>query len=341
MLDSIIKGTSVGGQIRQWQEYFEGKRILITGAMGYIGSSVAQSFANIDCRLILLDICDLQWMPSDSIAEISSVCGDITLPETWHSVLHTVDYVFHLAALEYDRLNYDIRNDWEVNALSVFHLVETCRKGGIHPRVIFASSANIFGSIETLPVNETNRDHPPTLWSAHKLLAENYLRMYAQRYGIESVVLRLANVYGPAANPDVMDHVVINKTILRALTGETLRVFGNRDCIRDFIYIDDVISAFLHAGVSGNLSPKGEPYVIGSGLDRKIESIWMIIAEKVGEAMGKEVPVEVDDSVSLEPLDIRNFIADTSLFCRLTGWQPEMPLEQGIATTLDVLKTMN
>jgi len=82
MLESSIKGTSAVGLIQQWKKYFEGKLILITGAMGYIGSSVAKSFASIDCRLILLDIGDLQWKPSDSTAEVSLIRGDITLPDT-------------------------------------------------------------------------------------------------------------------------------------------------------------------------------------------------------------------------------------------------------------------
>jgi len=188
-----------------------------------------------------------------------------------------------------------------------------------------------------LPVNESHRDNPPSLWSVHKRAAEDYLRVYAQRYGVESIILRLANVYGPSACPDLIDHVVVNKVILQALAGKKLRVFGNHDCKRDLVYIDDVAWAFLLAGACNDAPWKGNFYIIGGESEQTIREVWGVVAEKVGALIGKDLHVENDLSVKLEPLDMRDFVANASQFRKLTGWKPEMPVEKGIEATVHAL----
>jgi len=316
-------------------EYFSGKRILITGFRGYVGSSLAQLASELDCKLRLLDIVGEGWLPDNSIAAVEVLQGDITDPETWSGALDCVDYVFHLAALEYDRSSFDVVKDWKINALSVFHMVEACRLNDLKPKIIFASSANIFGSVDSLPVNEKTRDNPASLWSVHKLTAENYLRSYAQRYGINSVILRLPNVYGASACLPVANRVIVNGVILQALSGKPLTVFGNSSCKRDYLHVDDVASAFLSACMCKDMPQNGEFYVIGGASAMTFQDLWCLIAEKVAVVTGKQVPVEHDDSVTLEPLDMRDFIADASTFYELTGWAPKVFLERGIEETID------
>ena len=160
-----------------------------------------------------------------------------------------MDYVFHLAAKEYFyRSEYDPEQDLQFNALPILRLLEVCRVQTYRPKIVFASSANLFGLVDTLPVNEDNRDNPLTMWAVHKLTAENYLRLYAQQFGIQSITLRLANVYGPTARWSVMDRVVINKVIAKALDGEALVTYANQSCVRDYVFLDDVVSAFMLAG---------------------------------------------------------------------------------------------
>ncbi len=325
---------------QQIKKYFVGKKILVTGFRGYVGSSLAQLISEFDCNLTLLDVVSLGWCPSSSEANIEVVQGDVTEPNTWSSVLEGVDCVFHLAALEYDRSNFDVIKDWKINALSVLNLVEACRVSGIRPKIVFASSANIFGAVDELPVNENTRDNPASLWSVHKLTAENYLRTYAQRYGVGSIVLRLPNVYGASACLSVADRAIVNNAIIQALAGKAIRVFRNSGCKRDYMYVGDVAMALLSASICESMPQKGEFYVIGGESVMTFEDLWNIIANKVGAVTGKRVSVEQDKSVTLEPLDMRDFVADTSKFCGLTGWTPKVLLEKGIEETIDAFKNM-
>jgi nucleoside-diphosphate-sugar epimerase len=314
---------------------YQGRTILITGGRGYIGSALTQSLSDINCKLLLLDQKpEDAWMPEHKNAKVLVFNGDVSEKETWNSVLPGVDYVFHLASKEYFyRSEYDPERDLQCNALSILHLLEACRKKNYRPKIVFASSANLFGLIDMLPVSEDNLDDPLTIWSVHKLSAEHYLRLYSQQFGINSISLRLANVYGPTARMSVMTRVVINKVIARAIGGEALITYVNRKCVRDYVFLEDVVQAFLLAGAN-HLSNKKHFYVIGSGEGETIANVWQLIANSVMSHTGKNIPIRFEESVKIEPLELRNFVADTDLFERATGWKPRTTLSQGIDITV-------
>jgi nucleoside-diphosphate-sugar epimerase len=314
------------------------RTVLITGGRGYIGSALAQSFAGVNCKLILLDESPgCGWSPESRNALVSVLQGDVSLHETWETVLPGVDYVFHLAAREYFyRSEYKPVQSLQFNALPILHLLEVCRTQNYRPKIVFASSANLFGLVDALPVNEDNRDDPLTIWAVHKLAAEHYLRLYARQFGIKSCTLRLANVYGPTVRWSVNDRVVINRVISKAIDGEALVTFANHSCVRDYVFLDDVVLAFMLAGASCG-STSSPLYVIGSGEGKSIADVWQLIAECVGEHVGKSVPIRFDDSVTIESLELRNFVADTGQFQIATGWKPRTGLAQGIDITVRVI----
>ena len=204
------------------------------------------------------------------------------------------------------------------------------------PKILFASSANVFGRTVSLPVNEDTPDNPLTLWATQKIAAERYFRLYAHAFRIPSVILRLANAYGPTARCAVMSRMVINKVIAKALDEGVLTTYANQGCIRDFVFLEDVVQAFLLAGVSC-ASDKSPMYVIGSEKGRTIEDVWHLIAQTVRAHTGKEVPIRYDESVEIEPVELRNFTADTTRFQNATGWTPKMELTQGIDMTVRAL----
>jgi len=314
---------------------YHGRTILITGGRGYIGSALAQSFNDVNCEVILLDQSPSDvWRPDSGKAEIRMLHGDVSKRETWDAALPGVDTVFHLAAREYFyRSNYDPAFDLMSNAMPILHLLEVCRKCDYRPKVVFASSANLFGLVDNLPVNEDYRDDPLTIWATHKLTSERYLRLYAQQFGINSITLRLANVYGPTARWSVMNRVVIHKVIAQALKGESLVTYSNQDCVRDFIFLEDVVQAFLLAGVYCG-STNHPIFVIGGGEGKTIADVWQLIAQSVGSQTGKSVPMQYDESVEIEPVELRHFVADTTRFQDSTGWKPETGLIQGIDYTV-------
>jgi len=317
---------------------YHGRTILITGGRGYIGSALTQALANVQCKLILLDRSPLDaWVPDRRDAEISIVTGDVSTRHTWDTVLPGVDYVFHLAGLEYMRSSvYDPILDLQCNALPVLHLVEECRRHRYCPHIVFSSSANVFGLVDSLPVDEDNRDNPLIPWAVHKVMAESHLRIYAKSHGIKSIILRLANVYGPTARRSAMSRVVINKMIADAIAGKSLTLYANQHCVRDYIFVDDVVCALLLAGTDRSLLD-GRFYVIGSGEGRTISEVCQLIADKVSVRTDQHVPIHVEELAKTDAFEMRDFVADTTRFRQATGWKPKMGLEQGIDVTIESL----
>ena len=266
-------------------------------------------------------------------------CQPVTYPFETHGMMSYpgVDYVFHLATKEtlFPRPEYDPESDFKFNALPVLHLLEACRARNYRPGIVFASSANLFGLVDTLPVTEDNGDDPLTVWSVHKRTAEHYFQLYSRQFGINAITLRLGNVYGPTARRPVMTRVVINKIIAKALNGETVTTYANQGCVRDYVFLKDVVQAFLLAGAYCG-SNKNPFYVIGSGEGETIRDVWHLIADSVKLHTGKNVPIRCDESVKIEPIEWRNFVADTTRFRKLTGWKPRTKLAQGIHSTVSV-----
>jgi nucleoside-diphosphate-sugar epimerase len=319
-------------------EAYQGRTILITGGRGYIGSALTRSLAEINCKLILFDQSPgAAWRPEDQRAEVVLRNGDVSAPQFWQAALPGVDYVFHLAAKEYFyRSEFAPERDLQFNALPILRLLEACRGQSNRPQIVFASSANLYGLVDSLPVNENHRDNPLTMWAVHKLAAEYYLRLYAQQFGLQSITLRLANVYGPTARWSAMNRVVINNVIAKALNGEALVTYANRRCVRDYVFLDDVVSAFLLAGACCG-STRNLVYIIGSGEGKSIADVWQLIANCVKSYLGQDVLIRTDDSVKIEPLEMRNFVADTQRFQNATGWRYRTGLTQGIDITVRTL----
>lgn len=303
---------------------------MITGGRGYIGSSVANLLSRIDCRLILADRTGTGWGPECPRADVVSVNADLATDEGWRRVLCDVDYLFHLAGLEYDRGSFNWEMDLTNNFLTVARMLAVCKELPVPPRVIFASSANVIGGFSDGVVDETTREDPLSIWSVHKLMAEKYLRVYAVKEGICSTSLRLANVYGPAANSITSDRVVLNRIICNALAGNPLTLFSNRYLKRDFVHVDDVSRAFIMAGAEGRCMMDGRHYYVGSGQAVSFQELWSIVASEVQRATGRVVRIENDDSVPIEPLDMRSFSVDVSGLRDACGWRPDYSPAEGV-----------
>lgn len=314
---------------------YKGKTVLITGGMGYIGSALTEAFCGIECNLkIMCSPSGSVWKPKNGKANVSVFHGDVSQRHLWEPILDGVDYVFHLASVEGD---YDIKHEIAVNSMSMLYLLDVCHENELRPKIVYSSSANIFGLTKTNFVDETFSDNPVSTWSAHKLLAEQYLRVYNKKCDLKSVILRLSNVYGPVPNKKVVKRVIINKIIHNALTGKALTLYKNQYCVRDYIFIDDVIRAFLLAGnINENIS-NAKSYVIGSSKGVRIADVWKLIAKKVFDITRKKIKIELDESVQLEPMEMRNFISNTSAFNKDSRWKASVDLVEGIDYTVNSL----
>jgi UDP-glucose 4-epimerase len=292
---------------------YEGLNILVTGGRGYIGSALVESLNSIDCNLIL------------SI-------GDVSEKETWDSIIHKdIDVIFHLAGVEVGHETSE--RDLNVNAVSVLHMLQTCVEKDCNPRIVFSSSTNIFGDTQYDVVDEKTISNPPAEWSAHKLLAENYLKIYSDKYGLKTVTLRLPNVYGPVPRKEVMSRMVINKVIQYGIENKQLKLYKNKDCYRDYIFVDDVVNAFLKIGLADSGVFDGRFFVVGTEKLITISKVWNTIANEIGN-----VSISIDNSVELNPIEMRSFGGDSTRLNEVVGWEPEINLQYGIRLTVENIK---
>ena len=315
---------------------YKGKKILITGGTGYIGSSLVRALDPVSSRLVLL-LREGRNFDEDWIGEsrISLVRGDIRVRDTWVRALDGVDYVFHFATHE---SRYGVKPepvlDLEVNVLPLLHLLEICRESQPSVKILFSGSENQVGVAPRIPVNETFDDNPVTIFGIHKLMSEKYLCHYASEFGLQTVTLRLSNVYGPTPRSTSAVQVVLNRIIRNALKGK-VTIYGDGTFIRDYVFIEDVINAFLSAG-SKMETVSGNHYLIGCGKGHQLVDAVNLIADRVVLKTGQQPILEhIPPPMGLSPFDKRNVVADTSCFCSATGWEPRVSLEEGIDRTID------
>jgi UDP-glucose 4-epimerase len=315
------------------QETFQNKKILITGASGYLATNLIQALKDIDCTVIRLSRKDT-LPPIDGVANIIDHRGDIICRETWELILNGVDIIYNMAGQTSVYVaDENPQADLEINVKSMLFLLEVCRDKKISPIIVFSGTSTQVGIPETLPVNETFTDFPVTLYDLHKLMAEQYLKLFCRQGCVIGTSLRLTNVYGPGPESGSSDRGILNQMVQKGLAGKPLTVYGKGEYIRDYIFIDDVINAFLSVPKNPSQT-NGRHFVIGSGEGHSIAQAINLVADRVKERIGTPVYVEhVTPPSNLSPIESRNFIADFGEFKKAVGWEPQYSLKKGIDLT--------
>lgn len=313
-----------------------GRKILITGGAGNLAFNLVRQLQDVDCSIIRLDRPGAIFPPLNSKAQVRDVEGDIRDYATWESALTDVDIVFHFAAQTSSYVaEQDPRADLQINVMPMLSLLEVCRKSGSKPIVLFSGTATEVGLLEQLPVDETQADHPITIYDLHKLMAENYLKYYTEQGIVRGAILRLANVYGPGPKSSSADRGVLNLMIRNALARKPLTVYGDGNYVRDYVYVEDVARAFVYAAANADRVMGGH-FPIGSGEPYTIAQAFQLVAERVALKTGFHAPVvNVDPPPSLLKIETRNFVADTRHFTDCTGWQVHYSFTDGIDRTID------
>ena len=315
---------------------FNNTRILITGGSGYIASNLIQRLSSFRCDIIIITRKETPNEKTIGKASIHSIHAAITDITDWKPILSSIDVIFHLAAqTSIYQANQDPEQDFLVNVVPLIRILETCKTCNFKPVIIFASTSTITGIPERLPVDDSFHDDPLTIYDLHKKIAEDYLQFYIRQKVVTGSILRLTNVYGPGPKSSNADRGVINQMIKRALQSQDLTLYGAGNYIRDYVFIDDVVDAFIKAyEYSGNLG--GGPYIIGSGKGHTIKEAFQLIQEIAMKKTGKLTPITlIDPPGDLHPIEKRNFIAISERYHNLTGWTPEYPLVEGLKITTD------
>lgn len=313
------------------------KKILITGASGYLASNLLDKLKNVDCDIVRVSRKSV-LQNFQNKARLEDIRGDVSDICLWERVMVNVDIIYHFAAQTSVYVaEQDPESDWKTNVLPMIHLLETCRKKAIRPIIIFSGTVTEVGIPTSLPVNEEPKDLPVTIYDLHKLWAEQYLAHYVNEGLVRGTTLRLSNVYGPGPKSSSNDRGFINLMMIKAIAGETLTIYGEGKYLRDYVFVEDVVDAFLR--VPNRIEQvNGRYFVIGSGQGYTVAEAVNMVAQQVAERTSGMVEVKhISPPFQQSPIETRNFVADTTNFREATGWRGCRFLEEGISRTLDYL----
>jgi len=300
-------------------------RTLITGGAGFIGSALANRLVAEGHTVLVLD--DLTAGDARQLdPAVLLTRGDVRdVPKLW-SLLQQVDCVYHLAArVRVPESIYYPRDYNEVNVGGTVAVMEAMRDTGVR-RVVFASSAALYGEQAQQPIKESQPPSPNSPYGVSKIAAEYYVSTLGALYEIETVSLRIFNAYGPGQDLPPSYPPVIPQLLRQAQTGGSLVIFGDGTQTRDFVYVQDVVDALLLAATA-----EGANHAvinIGSGQGICINEL----AELVGQVTGRSVGLLHNQGHSG---GVYRLVADVSLAEKLLGWRPRTGLEEGLRCILE------
>jgi UDP-glucose 4-epimerase len=314
-----------------------GKTIAVTGAAGFLGGRLVSRLATIECQIIRVARSVQPPLDFPVAATVIDVAGDVGRRDTWDRVAGA-DVIVHFAAqTSATAAAENPDRDFHDNVTPMRLLLEACRQRRQRPLVLFAGTVTQSGIPSRLPVDEDAPDDPITVYDRHKLMAEGDLKAAASQGVVRGATLRLSNVYGPGAPGLRKDRDVLNRMIRSAVEGRPLTVYGTGEYVRDYIFIDDVVDAFVVAAAHPE-QVNGRHFVVGSGRGVTIREAFELISARVGVLTGKTVPVTTTDpNGALSAMAQRHFVADPSRFSAATGWRPAWSLTEGIDRTIEAL----
>ncbi|MBM3527024.1 MAG: SDR family NAD(P)-dependent oxidoreductase [Alphaproteobacteria bacterium] len=312
---------------------YKGKKVLVTGADGFIGSHLAEALARDGARVTALALYTgldrhgwLDEIDADLRGAMRLVRGDVRDAAMMLRLAEGHDVVFHLAALIAIPYSYDAPHSYiGVNVTGTANILEAARTHGIG-RVVHTSTSEVYGTAQTVPIAETHPLVAQSPYAASKIAADKLAESYALSFDLPVYVLRPFNTYGPRQS----ERAVISSVIRQALDPkcDAIRV-GDVTPVRDFNYVADTVSAFLAIG-SSNAVEHGRPYNSGTGTGVSIAE--MIDAVRAVTGANKPV-VSEEQRARPEKSEVRKLVADASLLAAAAGWKPRFDLRNGIAET--------
>ncbi|MFG6404030.1 dTDP-glucose 4,6-dehydratase [Microbacterium sp. P04] len=305
----------------------DGTRILVTGGAGFIGSHLVDELLRRDpISIVVLD--NLATGSRENLADaladprVRLVEADARETDVLDVLLEEVDVVFHLACLGVRHSLHEPRENHDVNATMTLELLERSRAAGIS-RFIHVSSSEVYGSAQYAPMDEGHPTFPETVYGGAKLAGEAYARAAFRTHAFPVTVVRPFNAYGPRSHFEGDSGEVLPRTIVRVLGGEPPLVYGDGAQSRDFTHVTDTARGIIALAESD--AAIGRTVNIGSGADVTISELARIVLE-AAERTDLE-PVHLEQ----RPGDVRRLLADSTLMSALTGFEPQVSFEDGVA----------
>ena len=315
--------------------HFSNRKVLISGGCGFIGSMLARRLVGMGAKVTLMD--SLIPTYGGNLANIADIrdrvwlnISDVRDPHAMSQLIRDQDYLFNLAGQtsHVDSMT-DPFTDLEINATAQLSILEAARKLNPRIRIVFASTRQLYGKPQYLPVDERHPVVPVDINGIHKLAGENYHLLYHKVYGIPSSCLRLTNTYGPGMRVKDARQTFLGIWLKLILTGQRIQVFGEGTQLRDFNYVDDVVEALLLAATRD--AAIGEVMNLGSDEVISLKDLAALLVEVNGSGSWELVPFPPERKV----IDIGDYYGEWSRARELLGWSPTVPLREGLRRALE------
>jgi UDP-glucose 4-epimerase len=307
------------------EKHFKKGNILVTGGAGFVGSNLVDKLVQFGARVTVLD--DLFTGDIEHLRyfeEIDFVHGSVTDKSLLERIIKKVDIVFHLAARNIIASTKNPCEDLETNVVGTFNVLEAARINEIE-RVVYSSSASVYGNSRYLPINEDDPLYILNPYAASKLAGENYCMAFYETFEVPVTVLRYSNVYGFNQSPKNPYCGVIAKFLKNARKGRPPQIHGDGEQTRDFSFVSDVVDATMLAAISPKA--EGEVYNVGTGKETSINELAEVIINLTGNSFD---PVYIDrrdiDNLRRRVLNIEKIRKDLK-------WIPETTLKKGLEKT--------
>ncbi|MFN8596981.1 MAG: NAD-dependent epimerase/dehydratase family protein [Anaerolineae bacterium] len=337
MTDSNSNLPSFTSNLDAW---FTGKRVLITGGLGFVGSNLARRLLDAGAHLVLVDSLIPDYGGNlfniDGCAHRLTVnIADVRDEYSMDYLVRGQDVLFNLAGQtsHLDSMR-DPYTDLEINVRSQLSILEACRKNNPDIKIVYASTRQFYGKPDYLPVDERHLLHPTDVNGINKMAGEWYHIVYNNVYGLRATSLRLTNTYGPRMRIKDARQTFLGVWLKQILSGESILVYGDGRQLRDFNYIDDVVEALLMSAVDP--AADGQIYNLGS-LEPPIGLLDLakLLVDINGGGEYRLIPFPPDRKA----IDIGDYYADFGKIQRELGWQPCFTLAEGLRRSLDYYRT--
>jgi UDP-glucose 4-epimerase len=304
---------------------FGARRILVTGGAGFVGSAVTRRLVDAGARVTVLD--DLFTGKADAVPTGAQLVeGSVTDAQLVSDLVADHSLVLHLAARNIIASTANPLDDFATNIGGTLNVLLAAKASKVD-RVVYSSSASVYGNPRSVPINEDDGLWTLSPYAASKLGGENYCTAFYESYGVRVATVRYSNVYGPGQRPDNPYCGVVSKFLVEAHAGRPISVHGDGEQTRDYTFIDDAVDATLLAAVHPRA--EGEIFNVGTGIEVSVNHL----AASIGAAL--DVPIDIQHIDRRDIDNIRRRVVNIEKIRRMLRWTPQWTLERGLTETAD------
>jgi UDP-glucose 4-epimerase len=314
--------------------FYYGRAVLITGGLGFIGSNLARRLVDLGAHVTLVDSLIPDYGGNKfNIAgyedRLRVNIADVRDPHAMRALVSGQEVIFNLAGqVSHIDSMIDPFADLEINARAQLSILEACRHENPKVKVVYAGTRQQYGKPDYLPLDEQHLQHPIDVNGVNKLAGEWYHIVYHTAYGLRTTSLRLTNTYGPRQLMKHNRQGFIGWFVRLAVEGETIQLYGDGRQLRDLIYVDDVVDAFLRAGATD--AANGQVYNLGGAAPISLYDLAHLLVQITGHGDVQLVPWPKER----KRIDIGDVYSSYAKIEKALGWRPITPLEEGLAQTV-------